>query len=136
MRMTRVTLTYLALAGIPALTGIASLISAPATPAASPQGAGVMAVNVVSVTSPVARGSEARLVVKTAPFVRCGASVQAQNDSGRTIASLPSQAASAAGLVTFSHKVPGLAKPGLYPVTVSCQGGGKAAAAHLTVTVR
>jgi len=95
-----------------------------------------LAVKIVSVTTPVARGTEGRLVVRTAPYAQCGASVQSQSDPGRTIAALPSQTADPAGLVTFSVRVPGIAKPGPYPVTVSCRGGGKAAAAHLLVTVR
>lgn len=95
-----------------------------------------LAVNVVSVTTPVVRGTEGQLVVRTAPYAQCGASVQAQADPGRTIATLPSRGADPAGLVTFSVRVPGMAKPGRYPVTVSCQRGAKAASAHLHVTVQ
>lgn len=114
---------YLGLAG-----GVALACAAAAAPAQ-------LAVKVVSVTTPVVRGTEGRLVVKTAPYAQCGASVQAQTDPGRTIASLPVRAADPAGLVTFSVRVPGLAKPGPYPVTVSCQRGTSAAVTHLRVTV-
>lgn len=95
-----------------------------------------LAVNIISVTTPVVRGTEGRLIVRTAPHAACGATVQSQSDPGRTIASLPSQTADPAGLVTFSVRVPGLAKPGPYPVTVTCRDGAQAAAAHLLVTVR
>jgi hypothetical protein len=94
-----------------------------------------MAVKVLSVTTPVARGTEGHLVVRTAPYAQCGASVQAQTDPGRTIASLPARAADPSGMVTFNVRVPGIAKPGLYPVTVSCQRGTRAAVTHLRVTV-
>ena len=108
--------------------GLAIACAAAAAPAQ-------MAVRVVSVTTPIARGTEGHLVVRTAPYAQCGASVQAQTDPGRTIASLPPRAADPSGLVTFSVKVPGIAKPGPYPVTVSCQRGAKAAVTHLRVTV-
>lgn len=103
--------------------------AAAATPAS-------FAVKIISVTTPVARGTEGHLVVRTAPYAQCGASVQAQSDPGRTIASLPPQTAGTDGLVTFSVRIPGIAKPGPYPVTVSCQRGARAAAAHLRVTVQ
>ena len=96
----------------------------------------MLAVDIVSVTTPVVRGTEGHLVIRTAPYAECGATVQSQSDPGRTIASLPTQPADTAGLVTFSIRVPGLAKPGPYPVTVTCRDGGRAAAAHLLVTVR
>src|SRR5579859_597849 len=108
--------------------GLAIACAAAAAPAQ-------MAVRVVSVTTPIARGTEGHLVVRTAPYAQCGASVQAQTDPGRTIASLPPQSADPSGLVTFNVKVPGIAKPGPYPVTVSCQRGVKAAVTHLRVTV-
>ncbi|HEV2359539.1 MAG TPA: hypothetical protein VGZ23_18260 [bacterium] len=110
---------------------VLALIALAGTPAAA-----ALAVNVVSVTTPVVRGTEGHLVVRTMPHAQCGASVQSQTDPGRTIASLPPQTADLAGLVTFSVKVPVIAKPGAYPVTVSCQGAGRAAAARLFVTVR
>ena len=94
-----------------------------------------LAIRVVSVTTPIARGTEGHLVVRTAPYAQCGASVQAQTDPGRTIASLSARTADPSGLVTFSVKVPGIAKPGPYPVTVSCQRDAKAAVTHLRVTV-
>ncbi len=99
-------------------------------------GTAALPVNVVSVTTPVARGTEGHLIVRTAPYAECGATIQSQSDPDRTIATLPSQAADPAGLVTFTVRVPGFAKPGPYPVTVSCQGGGRAATTHLLVTVR
>lgn len=111
-----------------ALTGAGAAAHA-AVPAALP-------VNVVSVTTPVPRGADAHLLVRTAPHAQCGASVQSQHDPGRTIASLPSQTADGSGLVAFTHRVPALAKPGAYPVTIECQRGGKAAQAHLVVAVR
>jgi len=95
-----------------------------------------LAVSVVSVTTPVARGTEGHLVVQTAPYAQCGASVQAQADPDRTIASLPEQTADREGMVTFNVKVPGIARPGSYPVTVSCHGDGRLAEARLHVTVR
>lgn len=95
-----------------------------------------LSVSVVSVTTPVARGTEGHLVVRTAPNAQCGASVQAQADPGRTIASLPPRIAGTDGLVTFSVRVPGIAKPVPYPVTVSCQRGASAAVTRLRVTVQ
>jgi hypothetical protein len=128
MRISHTTITTiircLGLAG-----GIALACAAAAAPVP-------LTVKVVSVTTPVARGTEGHLVVRTVPYAQCGASVQAQTDPGRTIASLPVRPADGAGLVTFSVRVPGVAKPGPYPVTVSCQRGGRAAAAHLRVTVQ
>ena len=113
--------------------GLAGAIALACAVAAAPA---PLVVKVVSVTTPVARGTEGHLVVRTAPNAQCGASVQTQSDPGRTIASLPAQTADRAGLVTFSVRVPGIARPGLYPVTVSCQGGGKSAATRLLVTVQ
>lgn len=95
-----------------------------------------LSVSVVSVTTPVVRGTQGYLVVRTAPNAQCGASVQAQDNPGRTMAWLPQQTAGSDGLVTFSVRVPAIARPGLYPVTVSCQRGAKAAIAHLRVTVQ
>jgi hypothetical protein len=112
--------------------GLAGGLAIAYTAAAAPM---PMAVRVVSVTTPVARGTEGHLVVRTAPYAQCGASVQAQTDPGRTIASLPARTADPSGLVMFSVRVPGIAKPGPYPVTVSCQRGDKAAATHLRITV-
>ena len=103
---------------------------------AAAAGAAPLSVRVVSVTTPVMRGTEGRLVVRTAPHARCGASVQALSDPHRTIASLPPHAAGADGLVKFSVRVPDIAKAGPYPVTVSCRRGEKAAVTHLRVTVQ
>lgn len=110
--------------------GCLALIALAGAPAAA-----APAVNVVSVTTPVARGTEGHLVVRTMPYAQCGASVQSQTDPGRTIASLRPQTADPAGLVTFSVKIPVIAKPGAYPVTVSCRGRGRAVATRLFVTV-
>jgi hypothetical protein len=119
--------------------GLAGALAAALALAAAPAAADMLkplAVRVVSVTTPVARGTEGHLVVHTAPYAECGASVQAQSDPGRTIASLPAQTAGGDGMVTFTVKVPGIARPGSYPVTVSCQGDGRLAEARLHVTVR
>ncbi|HKX17935.1 MAG TPA: hypothetical protein VJT33_08005 [bacterium] len=112
------------------------LVGAVVTVCAAAAAPAPLSVSVVSVTTPVARGTEGYLVVRTAPNAQCGAFVQSQAESGRTIASLSPQTAGSDGLVTFSVRVPGIAKPGPYPVTVSCQRGAKAAVAHLRVTVR
>jgi|SRR5579864_7314471 len=112
--------------------GLAGVLAIACAAAAAPV---PMAVRVVSVTTPIARGTEGHLVVRTAPYAQCGASVQAQTDPGRTIASLPARAADPSGVVTFSVRVPGIARPGPYPVTVSCQRGAQAAVTHLRVTV-
>jgi hypothetical protein len=127
---------YASRAAITTIAGCLWLIVGIALARAAGGVAAPLPVKVVSVTTPVARGTEGRLVVRTAPQAECGASVQSQSDPGRTIASLPAQTADPAGLVTFTVRVPGFAKPGPYPVTISCRGGGKAAAAHLFVTVR
>src|SRR5215472_3321284 len=80
------------------LVGAAGLIVGAAAAAAGPA---PLAVNVVSVTTPLARGAEGTMVVRTAPYAQCGASVQALTDPARTIATLPSRAADPAGFVTF-----------------------------------
>lgn len=115
---------WLGLAG-----GLALTCAAAAAPAS-------LVVTVVSVTTPVVRGTEGQLTVRTVPYAKCGASVQSQTDPGQTIASLPVRPADSTGLVTFSLRVPGIAKPGPYPVTVSCQHGGTTADAHLSITVQ
>jgi hypothetical protein len=131
MRIARPTIMATIIRRLGSLSG--AVVLAGAAAAAAP---GPLAVNVVSVTTPLARGAEGQMVVRTAPYAQCGASVQAQTDPGRTIATLPSRAADAAGFVTFSVRVPGIAKPGRYPVTVSCQRGAKAASTHMRVTVQ
>lgn len=120
------------------IIGIRSLglVGAVVTVCAAAASPASLSVSIVSVTSPVARGTQGYLVVRTAASAQCGASVQAQADPGRTIASLPPQTAGSDGLVTFRVRVPTIARPGPYPVTVSCQRGAKAAIAHLRVTVQ
>ena len=113
--------------------GLAGAVVTVCAAAASPAS---LSVSVVSVTTPVVRGTQGHLVVRTAPSAQCGASVQAQADPGRTIASLPPRTAGPDGLVTFSVRIPAIARPGPYPVTVSCRRGANAAVAHLRVTVQ
>ncbi len=113
--------------------GLAGAVLAACAASAAPA---AISVSVVSVTTPVVRGTQGQLIVRTAPHAQCGASVQAQSDPDRTIASLPPRTAGTDGLVTFSVRVPGIAKPGPYPVTVSCQRGEKATVTHLRVTVQ
>jgi hypothetical protein len=95
-----------------------------------------LSVRVVSVTSPVVRGTDGHLVVQTVPRSLCGLSVQSPSAPGRTLASLPERPADAAGLVSFTVRVPGVAKPGPYPVTVTCRSGPQAVATHFRVMVQ
>ena len=78
-----------------------------------------LAVKKVSVTSPVARGGTAKVVIKTVPKAKCFISVD--YDSGpSTAAGLDDKIADSSGKVAWSWKVGLNTTPGTTPIYIGC----------------
>ena len=124
-----------ATAGAPATAAPATTAPAPApapTPpppapatVAPPPPASVVPTRILSVTSPVARGSDATLQAQSSPNVTC--SITVTYKSGPSHASgLAAATTDGAGLVSWTWLVGSRTTPGTWPIRVSCAAAGTA----------
>ena len=83
-----------------------------------------LAINVVSLTSPISRGATATLAIKTTPGAQCTITVNYK--SGPSSASgLGPKTAGLDGTVTWSWKVGSSTTPGTWSIVVTASAGGK-----------
>jgi hypothetical protein len=81
-------------------------------------------IDVVSLTSPIAKGSIASLTVQTTPGAACSITVYYKSGASEA-AGLGSQTADASGQVTWSWKVGSRTTSGIWKIVVNSQLNGK-----------
>jgi len=90
---------------------------------ALPVRAGDLVVNLVSVTSPAAPSSDARLEVKTAPEAQCDITVRYKSGPSKA-KGLVGRKADSGGRVAWIWRVGSNTTPGKWPIIVTCRNGG------------
>lgn len=94
-----------------------------------------LSVTIISVTSPIERGNEATVKVKTAAAAKC--TITVTYSSGKSQASgLERKTANAKGRVSWTWTVGGSTKPGKYPVDISCKKDGVEGTASTKIKVK
>lgn len=92
-------------------------------------------VSITSITSPIERGNEATVKVKTVADAKC--TITVTYSSGKSQASgLERKTANAKGKVSWRWTVGGSTKPGKYPVDISCKKDGEEGAASTKIKVK
>lgn len=95
---------------------------------------GSLKVTVASVTSPVARGASATLVVRTKAGASCAVVVLYKSGPSKAQGLEPTHA-SVSGSVRWIWTIGSRTTLGAWPITVTCSLGGKSASAHTTIVV-
>jgi hypothetical protein len=91
-------------------------------------------VTLVTLTSPVLHGNEARLTVKTAPKAKCRITVQYKSGPIKAQGLVP-KPADRQGQVSWTWHVGAKITPGSLPITVTCSSGGQKGTLNTSVEV-
>ena len=97
--------------------------------------AGSLAIEVVSLTSPISHGSTAKLTIKTIPGSRCTITVYYKSGASEA-AGLGDQTASSSGTVTWHWKVGARTTPGVWDIVVTAEAGGEEESIDIPFEVR
>ena len=97
--------------------------------------AGSLAIEVVSLTSPIGRGSTAELTVKTAPGALCTITVYYKSGPSEA-QGLGDQTAGSSGTVTWRWKVGSRTTPGVWGIVVTAAAGGEEESIDIPFEVR
>jgi hypothetical protein len=92
-------------------------------------------VTLISVTSPVSRGHDATIAVRTSPGARCLIGVQYKSGSSHA-KGLGPQNAGRSGQVSWTWRVGTATTPGTWPISVICSTGEQQATLDTSFTVR
>jgi hypothetical protein len=92
-------------------------------------------VTLVSVASPVRRGHDATITVRTSPGARCLIAVQYKSGASHA-KGLGPQNAGRSGQVSWMWRVGTATTPGTWPITVICSTGEQQATLDASFTVR
>ena len=106
----------LARAALCLVLGLAVATPAPPTALATPR---QLPLTLVALTSPVRRGHDARLTVRTAPETQCLLLVQYRVGGAPANVAIPKRA-DGKGLVSWTWRVDPKATPGSWPIIVHC----------------
>ena len=106
----------------------------PATVAPTQAPAAALALQIVSVTSPIAKGANATLSAKTSPGASCTIAVYYKTKS--TAAGLTPKAADANGDVSWAWKVGASTTPGVWRIVVTASKDGKKVSVETPFEVR
>jgi hypothetical protein len=96
-------------------------------------------VKVVSVTSPVKVGGQAKLTVETAPKARCTPNLQSKSGAanyGTKVTGLNRKTADSHGMVGWNWRVPPGTTAGIWPIEITCSAAGKQVKTEASVTVQ
>lgn len=96
----------------------------PTTPEPEPEPEPELSLEIISVTSPIDRGSEATLMAKTAPRAECSIVVHYKSGISEAVG-LESKTADAEGNVSWSWKVGSRTTPDTYRIVVTASSEGK-----------
>ena len=117
------------------LYDIAVVAAAVISLSALPSGAADLAVKLVSVTSPAAPFTDAKLEVKTAAEAMCGITVFYKSGPSRAKGLVPQQA-NARGRAAWTWRVGSNTTPGTWPIVVTCGKDGDQAELRTSFEVR